>query len=881
MNRRKILIVGYYHRKNLGDDVFEHVLTNYFQDRWPDSEYHFINIDDLKEIPPDTSAVIFGGGDLVNDYFYRQIEPFISRKTCPWYAVSIGIPYPKLIDRGYLGRFDYIIHRNQVDKDVLGNIYDKRTEWFPDMSFMLPLYHPCQDYEREYESDRYHRKKIGIFLSRSIYHREDPDSYERIINNISKFLSEISKLHRTLVIPGCGRVTTPLYELYLLPFCTDGKDDHDDRLINFDIYNKIMDYGELDNIHLIEDRLPMDRIIPIFNSFHLTICTRFHAHMFSLLTQTPVLSIYTTRKVENLLAEIGAEEYSCKMETHPTEYYPTHINQEDLMNTFVNLEWTYDEYSQKLETLHGLYTKQTKEFLVRLDNLLFYNPRYVLPDEIQQRALEKANTITDKLMIIRGSAEDLIYDMLSAIKNKLAYVIDTDHMNNHHKDEDIRKELIHESGSIGKYFGDGDPGIKEQIIEMISYELTGDRLSDYHYGLHRQVFGPGYNLKESCEWILNHKYNKANEDNYIFLDNTLYDRSNRRLNITYINNNLFNGYHRSGWNYVLDQMEEVHNPKGIVFDSYLDKTFGWEYDFLSVSQVIPYRKPWVGVFHHTSNEDYSDNNLVEVFSRSNFIQSLSCCKGLIVLSENNKDWIEEKLRHLFVKVPVLVLTHPTEFVSNDLQFDYHLFKMNPAKKVVQIGAWLRDSYSIYDLDVPDGYYKFALKGKDMNNYFVSETDIDNIETCIKGVGCDRKERISGCVVPNKDSNKYIVGLIDNIRNNHKSVTVLEDISNGQYDELLKTSIVFIKLVDASAVNTILECIVRNTPILVNRLATTEEYLGSGYPLFYDNLDHANDLISNRKNIKRAHKYLRNMDKSRFRIGSFLDSLVWSDMYQNL
>lgn len=879
MNHRKVLIVGYYHRKNLGDNVFEHVLTNYFQKRWPDSEYNFTCIDDLKEIPPDTSAVIFGGGDLVNDYFYRKIDRFIKNKHCPWYAVSIGIPYPQLIERGYLDRFDYIIHRNQEDKVVLSDRYGERTEWFPDMSFLLPWYHPGQEYEVEYVSEHYYQKKVGIFLSRSIYNRDDPDGYNRITNNLAKFLSKIAQTNHTVFIPGCGRIRVPIYELYLLPFCTDDKDNHDDRLINQDIYDKIMDYGELDNVQLINDTIHMDRIIPIFNSFHLTICTRFHAHMFSLLTQTPILSIHTTRKVSNLISEIGAEEYAIKMETHPTGYYPVDLDQDELMDKFLHLEETYYDYLDKLETLHTLYTEQTKVFVTRLDNLLFYGPRYVLPDEICQRALEKASTIVNRLLLIRGAWENMVNDMLSVINNRLAYVIEPE--NNHNKDINIREELIREEGAIGKYFGNDDSETKERIIEMISYELTGTRLSDYHYGLHQKVFEPSYNLCESCEWILGHKYNKLNNDNYIFLDNILYDRDDRRLNITHINKNLFTGYHRSGWNFVLDHMEEIHNPRGVIFDSYLDKTFGWEYDFLSLSQVIPYRKPWVGVFHHTSNKDYTENNLVKVFSRRNFIQSLNCCKGIIVLSKNNKEWIEDKLNQLYIKVPVLSLTHPTEILSDKLLFDYDLFKLNPAKKVIQIGAWLRNSYAIYDLDVPDGYHKFALKGKDMNNYFVTDDDMDNIENCVRGVACGRKERISGCMVDNKDSNKYIVGLLDNIRKNHRSVTVLDNISNDQYDQLLRTSVVFINLVDASAVNTILECVVRNTPILVNRLPATEEYLGSKYPLFYDNFDHANDLLSDRRNIKRAHKYLRYMDKTKFTTKHFLDSLVRSDLYQSL
>ena len=749
------------------------------------------------------------------------------------------------------------------------------------MSFLLPLYHNNNNLIEYPPISRVSRKKIGIFLSRSIYHRDDPGSYTTIINNLGKFLSEIANLSQMVITHGCKQISVPVYDLYLLSFCTDEKDNHDDRLINKDIYDKLVDYDCIDNVHLINEPIQMDKIIPIFNSFHMTICTRFHAHMFSLMTKTPILSIYTTRKVENLITELGAEDYAYRMETHPDHYYPTNVDPNILIKKFSHIEQTYNDYVNKLEILNNLYINEIKNFINRLDNLLFYMPRYVLPDEITQTTLDNANRIASRLEMIHGGDQHLVYDMISVINNKLICIVDPDdHQDHNNNNNNIHYELVNVSGAIEKYFDDFDNDTKETIVELISYELTGERNSVYHYGLHQQVFSAEYNLRESCEWILTHKYKLVNNDNYIFLDNNTYPLIDRKINIKFINNNLFEGYHRSGWSFVLNHLEEIHKPDGVIFDSYLDKTFGWEYDFLSIAQVIPYRKPWIGVFHHTTNQDYAGNNLITVFSKNNFIQSLSYCKGLIVLSKNNKEWIEKKLRELYItNFQVLSLIHPTEFVSDELLFDYNLFKLNPVKKIIQIGAWLRNSYAIYNLDTPEGYHKFVLKGKDMNNYFISQEDMDDMLCYMKGIARGRKERISGCSVKNKDVNKYIAGMIDTIKSNHESVIVLENISNEQYDTLLQKNIVFINLVDASAVNTILECIVRNTPILVNRLPAAEEYLGCSYPLFYETLDEVNNLLSDRTNIRKAHKYLKNMDKTKFSIQHFINQLIQSNMYQ--
>ena len=66
--------------------------------------------------------------------------------------------------------------------------------------------------------------------------------------------------------------------------------------------------------------------------------------------------------------------------------------------------------------------------------------------------------------------------------------------------------------------------------------------------------------------------------------------------------------------------------------------------------------------------------------------------------------------------------------------------------------------------------------------------------------------------------------------------------------------------DASANNTVIECIIRNTPIIVNRLESVVEYLGADYPLYFDSLDEIPELI-NIKNIEKAHNYLVSMDKT--------------------
>ena len=38
--------------------------------------------------------------------------------------------------------------------------------------------------------------------------------------------------------------------------------------------------------------------------------------------------------------------------------------------------------------------------------------------------------------------------------------------------------------------------------------------------------------------------------------------------------------HRSGWEYAVDALTPLHNPKGVFFDGFLERCFSWEYKLL-------------------------------------------------------------------------------------------------------------------------------------------------------------------------------------------------------------------------------------------------------------------------------------------------------------
>lgn len=406
-----------------------------------------------------------------------------------------------------------------------------------------------------------------------------------------------------------------------------------------------------------------------------------------------------------------------------------------------------------------------------------------------------------------------------------------------------------------KYYKTNDNEFNTQIIMFF---LTKSLINDYSFGLQQKINRGLDKLKNDIYWLINDNILNKNLNFYYAVGEILNKKFNPDgiINITYINQNDYKGLHRSGWQYVIDNLSKFNGSNGLICDMYLDRTFHWNSIEYGKLGVIPYKKNWIGFIHHTCDVDYSIYNTVNLFKNKLFIQSLKYCNGLILLSNDLKNKVDELLNKININVDTYVLYHPTEFINEDRCFTKKKFIMNTSKKIIQIGAWMRNIDAINKLDLGDNKLyldKYVLKGKKMESYYF-DSDTDDDKSII-----DTNELLDMC----RDKNHKKTKLKQDI----KMVNFLE---NDDYDKLLSENIVFINLYDASAVNTVIECIVRNTPILVNRLNALEEVLGKNYPLFYDNMDDIKEKL-NMKLLDDAYDYLQKLDKTKLKIDSFVKS----------
>ncbi len=304
--------------------------------------------------------------------------------------------------------------------------------------------------------------------------------------------------------------------------------------------------------------------------------------------------------------------------------------------------------------------------------------------------------------------------------------------------------------------------------------------------------------------------------------------------------------HRSGWPVVLKNISSLHNPRGLLFDGFIEQTFGWHRKETAERGEIPYTTPWMGIMHNPPNMPKFFDYLAspEVILDSQFMQeSMPFCNGLFVFSDYLKQWLQPR-----VSCPVESLVHPTETPNTLFNFDH--YQKNAEKKLIQIGFWLRKMHSLKHLEAT-GFSKVWIVSHD---YARKMSEVE----------------------------KEAINIFD--ENGMMQTGGYEEwdrVENFEYDFLLSQNIVFLDLYDSSANNAIVECIVRNTPVLVNKLAAVVEYLGEGYPFYFGSLEEASSKLNDEALIKETHDYLKQLDKEIFDPDYFLSKFKSSDIYCNI
>ena len=294
-------------------------------------------------------------------------------------------------------------------------------------------------------------------------------------------------------------------------------------------------------------------------------------------------------------------------------------------------------------------------------------------------------------------------------------------------------------------------------------------------------------------------------------------------------------HQRGGWSFVIEQLRNhLFAPDGILCVSALEEKIFNE-------EVID--EPWIGFAHQVPRSNYPwYPDLERMLKSEYFIKSLEKCCGLFVISTRIKDYL---VKH--VQVPVVKVVYPVTPFPDELQFSREKFEAESPRRVLFIGEFMRNFQAFFDLEAPQTYEKILLRSSDV--------DLANLY--------------------NNKRDKIRLRIND-------SVTVRERVNNEEYDHLLSSSAVFLNLFDAGANTTVLECLARHTPLIVNRLPGVEEYLGTEYPLYYETLEEAIELLSNGEKLMAASQYMAQHFKSHPLTGErFIQEFASSAVYRSL
>lgn len=292
--------------------------------------------------------------------------------------------------------------------------------------------------------------------------------------------------------------------------------------------------------------------------------------------------------------------------------------------------------------------------------------------------------------------------------------------------------------------------------------------------------------------------------------------------------------HRWGWNGVCELISKHFHDENadIMLDSMIEHTFKVgrhkEMDF----RCFPHMKQkWVSIFHSPctslgATASGWEQNILTLYANEHYRAFMENCIGMITLSKNYALKTKAAFEALDIDTPIGFVHHPSAECS--VKFEMKNFR----RQVIHTGFWMRNFDSFYRLKTK--HKKILLQGPGSygeEEYYLSKKDLQT-------------RHLQNC---------------DHLKKSY--------LPNDEYDKIMSESVVFLDLHDAVANNVVVECISRQTPLLINPLDSVVEYLGKDYPFYYYSLDEAAEKLEDDNLIQETSEYLQSrqslVDKSKF------------------
>ena len=830
--QKNVLVLGFYDRGNLGDEQYKTTIPLFFGTSF---RYTFKSIDEAEPLTSsaDYDVVVCGGGDIVVGYFMKQVEGIVARYTGPTYAFSVGIPHDN--DIAYVDIFDHVVVRSRYDYDLVSKrLGTANTTYLPDVGFMYANTAPLLP-------NVITEPRFGISLATPVIIARP---------GLASILSEAISTFMTTTAP----TSTATFFL----FNTDPRNPDELDATGVQMVLQALPEAVRARCDVYVEPDP-SAVVNEMRNMVFNVCMRYHSAVFAAAAKTPLMVLAGSKKIRQLAGDL--------------QLSPEYVVDLDVTLTPISIANTMAQRALDRTT-------------VTVPDVGRYQGNATLEAVVQDRVFRRLR-VPD-----RDEINKTIQDAIDAVIKLLNAFYGYEHVTN---DTMFRK---------GRFNLLDKDAVK--VSRIVCFAITGDYDNPCVWGLSENMIENNeFVLYDAVAYILDDLFVRqaAAQKRDSEVTELYYPSAGTgprpMLSIDPFLQAFGNGttaqrdVHRSGWSYVTNHLQNFQaarfrRPATLIVDTFVERTFHWGFDALMLSGVLPYQSDWVGFVHHTYDKSSGTYNCEELFKNPIFLESLRRCRCLYALSRYLAAQLAQSVaaNGFGGRVAVEYLAHPMEFVPISKRFMMSSFAAAPERKVVQIGAWLRNSYAIFDLPLhkqdlsgnPLAISKVALKGDNMDGYYISEEMFTKIVAAIDGVAtkpiqpytCDPTVPTPS---PAQQRNKFVAGMIAALEKSFHSVDVLEKQANNAYDDLLSNSVVFLELVDCSAVNTILECLVRNTIIVVNRHPAIEEVLGEGYPGFYDSLIEATVILGSIDTLNACFSWLTQLDKSAYRIETFIAGFV--------
>lgn len=307
------------------------------------------------------------------------------------------------------------------------------------------------------------------------------------------------------------------------------------------------------------------------------------------------------------------------------------------------------------------------------------------------------------------------------------------------------------------------------------------------------------------------------------------------------------------WDNIISLFKVYDDEKGLLFDDFLERSFGELVDEYNEIGIIPYTVPWIGLIRNSLP--------YKILQSERFILSLLTCESIICTSEYERKKIERYVSDLGLNLKIWNILIPIERFND--RFTPKIYYESP--RIIQRSSKSGSNFEIFTIPVP-GVFKFLIIDNPCipTRISVDKNDLDNLvvitnpsesgtkiwinELCnyVKENFYDSEEFKENFKIDIifSEAGKWTVSseniklklICEKIRELLQSVIFINSLSKEQYNKAIERSVFFIPSNYDSVEISLLECMSKTTPILLKNKPVVSEYLGEKYPLFYKNIN---------------------------------------------